>query len=200
MISTIFYLTSDSELNFDINSTTSWLYAIETATKPSGTGINYQYSINSGVSYSGSWLTIGELESAIQSIENPNKLRLKFQLSTTNVNNTPEVLNLNIISDAGYETFGYYWSGWYVHSDFVVFRTITFSVDIPDNTECEISIQLSDDTVDPLSDWQEVTNNQLIDQVADRFRFKVIFRTNGEETPVFSWLEITYWVNVVHQV
>jgi len=95
------------EMKNDIQPTNNYDYLTltETALTPSGTIIEYQYSTDSGSIWNGSWLSSTTLTSALQALspvgDGTDTLLLKFQLTTTNSNNTPELDNVNITSDAG---------------------------------------------------------------------------------------------------
>lgn len=97
----------DIEMNSDIQPSilSAYLTATETVITPSSTTIKYQFSINSGVSYNGSWLTELELESALIGLstvgDGSDTIRFKFQLTTTDDSVTPEIDNLNITTDGG---------------------------------------------------------------------------------------------------
>ena len=95
------------EMNNDIQPTNNYDYLTltETSVKPTDTTIEYQYSTNSGSIWNGSWLSSATLITALQALspvgDGTDTLLLKVQLTTADSNETPEIDNINIISDAG---------------------------------------------------------------------------------------------------
>lgn len=89
-----------------------WLSTAETVLKPAGTFIKYQYSIDGGTIWSGTWLTEPELEAALYALvltgDGTDTLKIKFQLITTDTLQTPEIDNLAVTYEVGYEDSGSY--------------------------------------------------------------------------------------------
>lgn len=106
-------------MNYDIQPSVNSAYisVTQTATIPANTSIQYQYSVDSGASYNGSWLTKAQLESSLQSLttsaDGTDTLRVKIRLKADTNTVTPLMTNLNIVSDGGYERSGTYTSNIY---------------------------------------------------------------------------------------
>jgi len=187
------------EMNWDIQPTYNFEYLsiTETVIEPTDTNIKYQYSIDSGSSYNGSWLTASELQTALQGIscvgDGSDKIRFKFQLSTTDANHTPQIDNLNITSDAGYKTSGEFESNIF-NSNFysLDWNTIYWQINIPSGCSVIIKAKASDDYGDlglysnALSNGEELT-------VSGRYiQWKLEFIGNGKYTPKLQELYINY--------
>jgi len=142
----------DISMNTDIQPTNNYAYltTTETVIKPTNTDLKYKYSTNSGFIYNGSWLTNAQLQTALQGItcigDGSDKIRFKFQLSSSDVNVTPSIDNLNITSDAGYKTSGTYTSNSY-NSGYVDldWNKITYDIILPVGTTATFKIRTSID-------------------------------------------------------
>jgi len=183
------------EMNWDIDPVLifEWLIVTETSTKPANTDIKYQYSVNSGVSYNGSWLTKDELQIAIQGIASPDKLRLKIQLSTSNGIVTPEIDNINITSDTGYETSGYYESTAYQpenNTNGVYLDSITFDVVILSGTTIKIEVRNINNTLE--DGYVEYNSGDDIQLCGDIIQFKATFTTTGRYTSRLNYVYIVF--------
>lgn len=89
-------------MNTDIqpNQVDEWLSVSTTETTPTGTSLSYQYSINGGNTYNGTWLEESDLVLGLQDIsvnkDGTDKLRFKIQLHTDSLSATPVLSNMLI--------------------------------------------------------------------------------------------------------
>lgn len=131
-------------MNTDIQpaGVSEWKETMETVVLPPNTEIKYQYSIDSGANWNGSWLTEPQLETAIQGIscnkDGTDKIRFKFQLSTTDAAVTPEADNLEVIFEQGYFPSGSYKSFQYAPTNTwangIYVSDITYDKELPTDT------------------------------------------------------------------
>jgi len=196
------------EANFDIQPTlvTDWKSVTATVIKPSGTDLKYKYSINSGLIWNPSWLTLLELESDLLSIicrkDGTDKLRVKFLLSTTDNIKTPEIDNLNLKYGRGYENLGYYGSTRVWLRAF--YHQIIKDVKIPEGTSLKIYARVIDNVLEGLKintpfglgaqySWIEITENWF-GKTGNFFQFLVIMTSNNpSETPRLKKLEVKFY-------
>jgi len=171
------------------------LLITETVTKPANTDIYYQYSVDSGSNYNESWLTANELQTEIQSIGSPDKLRIKFQLSTINNEKTPEIDNLNITSEAGYENTGSYESTAYIpdagFSHYL--KQVVSDIEVPIDTTCILEIRSINNTLEE----GYLQYNFPIDDIelsGKIIQWRVTMTSVGANTPKVNYVEILFKV------
>lgn len=186
-------------MNFDITPANiiKYLTITETITKPANTNIEYQYSINGGVSYNGSWLIFSALEIAFLLItchfDGTDKIRFKFQLSTTDNSVTPEIDNLNFTGHTGYETSGSYEITIH-YSGYMSWKNITFDLIIPVLTTAKVYTKNANIVIDPQYKYVERQNNEDMDLEGMYLQWKLELTGNGAKTPILNWLEIEYYL------
>lgn len=191
---------NEIEMDWDLDPAINlgWLLVTETVTKPANTDIKYQYSLDSGVSYNGSWLTSAEMQTALQAVGSPDKVRVKFQLSTTDNLVTPEISNLNITADSGYMTSGTYTSKIYDAGVYYGYSTnydeFTFLVDEPGTSDVDMYVRASNDSTDLLSEsWAGPKASGDDAGVEGRYlQWKAEMTGPGEATPHVAWVKAKY--------
>jgi len=171
----------------------AWLSVVETFTIPANTTVLRQYSVNSGGSWNESWLTLTQLETAMQSMGSPDKIRLKWQLSTTDINVTPELDNVEITSSAGYESSGYYESFAYQPEDNtngVYLDSVSFYAETPSGTGLSIEVRHVDHPLEV--GYKPYNSGDDIKYCGNIIQFKATMISTGENTPKLNWLRIYF--------
>jgi len=176
----------------------------ETVTKPANTDVKYQYSIDSGTSWNSSWLTEPELEIALKGLpllkDGSDKVRIKIQLSTSDLNATPEIDNLNLTCDRGYETSGYYISALFDPGVVISLKTLIYELSIPSGTSAAVKVRFSDHPLDPESGYIERASGlDIWEKETDQFQWRVDFTGNGIVTPKLTSLSCGYSSDITFQ-
>jgi hypothetical protein len=197
------------EMNTDIQPSrvAQWIQTTETVIKPANTDIEYQYSIDSGVSWNGTWLTESQLETAVQSIatvgDGTDRIRFKFQLTTSAGNRTPVIDNLNIAYNRGYKLTGTYTSTVYrpypAYFNGIYLETIEFEVVDPSGTTVTIRFRPSVHALAEWPDkpWPQYNNGDDLAVCADEMQWEATLTTDHPlKTPKVNWLEISYHLPV----
>jgi len=186
-------------MNWDIQPSYNFEYLTitETVIEPANTDIKYQYSINSGSTYNGSWLTASELETALQGIscvgDGSDKIRLKFQLLTTDANKTPQMDNLNIVSDAGYKTSGEFESNIYNSNYYALdWAQILFSLNLPSGCTIIIKVRASNNSSNMGSYGSPISSGDDLVVTGRYIQWKAEFVGNGRYTPKLETLSLNY--------
>lgn len=179
-------------LNYGYISTT------ETVTKPANTDIKYQYSTDSGSTYNGTWLTEAELEVALQTIpclgDGSDKVRFKFQLTTSVNYSTPEIDNLNIVSSQGYNTSGYFESNVF-NSNYLSMDWGDIIFDIVSASGGTLVFKCRSGNSSPITSeyGTALTNNEDSNVTGKYFQWKVEFTGDGETTPKVNSFLVKYY-------
>jgi hypothetical protein len=171
----------------------AWLVVTETVTKPANTTIFYKHSEDSGSTYNASWLTAAQLQTELQAISSPAKTRLKLQLTTTDVSSTPEADNVNITSDAGYNTPGTYTSIVYQpenNTNGVYLDSVEFNVTTPTGTTLTIEVRHINHTLE--LGYVEYESGDDIEYCGDIIQFKATLATTTADTPKLNWIEVAF--------
>jgi hypothetical protein len=197
------------EMNTDIQPSrvAQWIQTTETVIKPANTDIEYQYSIDSGVSWNGTWLTESQLETAVQGIatvgDGTDRIRFKFQLTTSAGNRTPVIDNLNIAYNRGYKLTGTYTSTVYrpypAYFNGIYLETIEFEVVDPSGTTVTIRFRPSVHALAEWPDkpWPQYNNGDDLAVCADEMQWEATLTTDHPlKTPKVNWLEISYHLPV----
>jgi len=187
------------EMDWDIQSAHNFAYLLttETVSEPPNTDIKYKYSINSGVDYNTSWLTNAELQSALQGVscvgDGSDKLKIKFQLFTSDANKTCQIDNLNITSDAGYATSGDFESNEYNCNNLSQeWGAISWNVSIPVNTTLIMKCRAGNELGNLGSYSSALINGQQTNVVGKYFQWKAWLAGNGAVTSNINWLNQAY--------
>lgn len=174
-----------------------YLSITEEATKPSGTSIKYQYSLDSGSSYNETWLSEEELEIILLAInclgDGSDKIRFKFQLSTEDVQQSPFMDNLNIVSNQGYKTSGE-WESHKYNSGYnnINWTRIDWSSIIPENSTLSVKIRASND-FNMMGEYSENLQGDCEINISGKYlQWKCEMTGNGLVTPALSRLLISY--------
>lgn len=180
----------------------SWLTTTEIVTKPLSTDIKYQFSIDSGSSWNGSWFT--KLETALKELsllkDGSDKIRFKFQLSTSKESVTPEIDNLNLTCDRGYETSGYYISTIFNLGAIIWLTSLLYDLSTPSGTSAIVKVRFSDHPLDPESGYiEKVSEQKAWDKETNQFQWRVDFIGNGLATPKLNSLTCNYSSNIAFQ-
>jgi hypothetical protein len=165
-----------------------WITATETVTKPALTDVQYQYSIDNGLTYNGTWLTAAQLQTALLLIscikDGTDKLKIKFNLTTTNIYVTPEIDNLAI----GY-WIGYYESGTYTSNIFdsgfysQAWSTSNWLQTTPAGCTAALYARASNDS-SSMGAWTgPLTNGSVLGLTGKYLQWKVDFTGNKSSTP-----------------
>ena len=174
----------------------AWTALTELVVKPIGTDVEYQYSIDGGLSWSGAWLEISLLLTALQGEtlkkDGTDKVRFKFRLSTSDADKTPEIDNLAVTSSAGYETSGNYVSTAFYPGQVVRWETLTFESVTPRGTTLTISVIRSIHPLDPTSVYATKKNGSDLYYDSACFKWRATMTGDGETTPRLNWLELIY--------
>lgn len=198
------YTTGNHEIvynnSIDPTNIISWLNITETITKPSNTNIKYKYSIDDVPTWNGSWLTSGELQTNIQAISVPDKLRLKFQLSSTDNSVTPIIDNLNITSDAGYYSSGTYESNIYDSGENNIdWGIISYDITVPTGSLTFKARASNNNSV--MGSYGSVLINGSETNVIGRYlQWKCDFIGNGATTPNINYTGIMFALSQVIEV
>ena len=194
-------------MNYDIQPTKVSHYTsiAETTVKPTDTDIKYQFSINGGSTYNGIWLSISELNTAIQSIScfftGVDTIRFKAQLTTAIINSTPTLDNLYLISHTGFELTGEFEITMQT-LDYLTWDAIRITKTQLPKTTIKVYTKSGAIVIDPLFDWVEREDGDILNFESKYFQWKVEFTTNGKTTPSLSLLEIDYFIgylDIFHQ-
>lgn len=187
------------EMNWDIQPTQviDYLTVAETVIEPEDTDVKYKYSIDSGSTYNDSWLTASELQTALQGIscvgDGTDTIRFKFQLLTTNTIKTPQIDNLNLVSDAGYQRTGEFESNIYNSSYYSLdWGIIEWEVIIPSGCTIVIKAKASNDSGDLGSYSSALSNGEDLTITGRYIQWKIEFTGNGRYTPKLNDLHINY--------
>jgi len=186
--------------NFDLhpNYVKSWESVEESVEKPEDTDIKYQYSTDSGQTWNGTWLTKTELENALQGIscsaDGSDKLRIKFQLSTSSSTKTPKIDNLKITYHKGYATSGEYTSYAYTPSKCpygIFVDSLEFETEEPSGTTITVEARFTNNVLE--QDWTEYDNGDKIGKSGTFIQFKAKLATsNVTKTPKLKKVEFTF--------
>lgn len=179
-----------------------WETVTEIVTKPENTDIKYQYSIDAGVSYNGSWLTASELQTALGDLfpvgDSTDTLRIKIQLTSSDSTMTPEIDNLNFTYKGVYAISGSYVSTMYSPNDEeVCWGVVSLGIDVPKGATLKVYIRFSAHVLDPGTEYLEVTDGQSLSPYpAEQMQWKVEMTGDGIVTPKVESFELTYTVRV----
>jgi hypothetical protein len=187
-------------MSFDIKPTKNFGYIsiTETTTIPANTLLQYQYSINSGTSYNGSWLTKSNLETALLSLttsgDGTDVLRIKFRLKADTNTVTPIIENLNIVSEAGYAFSGTYTSNIYSSGyNSLEWGKIYFELTMPSLTSIIIKARASNDNFNMGTFTSALSNGQETNLIGKYFQWIVEMSTaSGAITPELDNLSVIY--------
>lgn len=187
-------------MKYDIQPTHNFNYisATQTVTIPANTSIQYQYSINSGTTYNGSWLTKANLETELLSIttagDGTDTVRLKLRLKADTNTSTPQISNFNIESRAGYSTVGTYTSNIY-NSGYssMEWNSISWESTIPTGTSVIIKGRSSNDSVDMGSYSTAFVNGEDSNLVGKYVQWQAVLESSiGSDTPQLDNLSILF--------
>jgi len=193
--------------NFDIQpaAVADWTASIETVIKDTvaGTDIKYQYSTDSGGTWNGAWLTNAQLTTAIQGIpcggSGADKLRIKFQLSTTDTMLTPEISNLRITYNTGYALTGTYTSVKYVPApsatNGIYVGPITFNATLPAGTSVVMRARTVDDVLEDnySKPWTAYLSGETIGICGQFIQFEATLATASSlMTPRLNGVEVEF--------
>jgi hypothetical protein len=168
-------------------------------TKPTDTNIKYQYSINSGESWNGSWLTEEELETALQGIscagDGNDKIRFKFQLNTAAILNTPEIDNLAVGYWTGYEASGSYISTAYSPQptdNGVYLGTVAYDTTLPSGCSAVVHVRAIDHVLEENYDtpWTTYSSGEYIGTLGTLVQFEAELTGPVDNTPRLNSLEV----------
>lgn len=197
-------------MDYDIEpvSVLNWLNLTETVSKPTGTDITYTYSIDGGSSYNNTWFTEPELEIAVQNIitisDGSDKIRFRFNLSTTDDIETPIIDNLNIFNEQGYTPNGTYMCGEFTISTYryIIWKTISIDITTPNGTTLKIYTATSGGVLSPEGQWALRNDGDVLNVPASPegifFQWYSEFTAIGKYTPTLHSIEINYWEFVLH--
>jgi hypothetical protein len=188
-------------MNTDIQPTNNYNYltTTETVTKPTNTNIKYQYSINSGSTYNGSWLTNSQLQTVLQGIictgDGSDKIRFKFELSTTDNTKTPEINNLNVTSNAGYAISGTYesnaWSSGFSSLDW---GNVDWTATVPAGCSLVFKARAGNFSAAMGSYGSALVNGAASNAVGKFFQWKCDFTGTVAATPSIDDFRVKYGV------
>ena len=184
--------------DFQPAATTGWKSTVETVTKPALTDIKYQYSIDSGGVWNGTWLTEPELEAAIAGIsvaaDGTDKIRFKLQLTTDDMLVTPEIDNLEMTYSQTHKLTGTYTSHAYVPAgqwEGVFTEVVTFDLTTSSGTTIVIKVRLVDHTLEEV--FVAYNSGDNISKCGYSIQFEATLTTNdANKTPRLNWCEIEF--------
>lgn len=182
-----------------------WLSFVATETKPAVTTIMYKYSIDGGASYNVSWLTESQCQSAIQALglaaNGNDMIRFKALLTTTDTLLTPEIDNLAIAYEIGYELEGTYTSTKYVPEPTWVnglyAGEISFGVTTPSGTSVTIRARVVDNVLEAnyTKPWLSYSSGDTIGICGVFLQFEATLTSDSHGvTPRLNWLEIIFHI------
>lgn len=196
----------------------SWLTAVFTYTMPANTNVRVLFSVNGRSSWLGwngsSWavVTNNTLRTNATSLANATAnfsslslgngtLDVRIFLYSSSSSVTPQIDNIAITSDAGYNTTGSYEStNWYPPDYWDIWiRDIRFSVTTPTGTTAKVYAKFFPvDVIDEKeSDYVEYEDKDDINFTDGIFiQWKVEFTSTGENTPSLSYVEIDFYTNL----
>ena len=203
------YTTTPQEIAMDWDiqpaHTYQWLEVLETVAKPTGTEIAYQYSIDGGANWNGSWLGATQLGLVLFGLvlvgDGTDKLKIKFLLSTTNSSKTPEIDNLAIKYETGYEATGsyastkYYPATWYIGG--IAVEGIAFDIETPSGTAIKVRARAVDEALETNYNkpWTEYNSGDLIGICGQLIQWEVeMTTTNPANTPKLNWVEVEFHI------
>jgi hypothetical protein len=181
----------------------NWVSTVENVTTPDDTSLKYQYSTDGGSTWSGTWLTEPEIESALQDIDcvgdGTDTLRFKFQLTTLSIEKTPEIDDLAVTYSTGYESEGTYTSYAYAppasYYNGLYVGEITFDVVTPTGTTVTIRARTMAHPLEAYNDkpWQAYNSGDAIGMCGILIQFEAtLVTTNNAKTPRLNWLEVEF--------
>lgn len=193
------------EMNYDIQPdlVAQWLYIVETSITPDNTSIACQYSIDSGITWNESWLNATDLQLAIQLIsttgDGTDKIRFKFQLTTSDYIVTPELDNFQLESNSGYNITGYYESIAYIpipaNINGLYADVITFNTTTPANTSIIMQARAVSGVFE--TNYPEVESGDSLATCGYMLQWKATLNTSDSRvTPRINWVDMTFHVIV----
>ena len=192
-------------MDFDVQPAAvyNWLSLVETIAVPANTELKRQWSTDGGASWNGMWLTGPQLEAAVQGIslvgDGSDTLRFKFQLTTTDILQTPEVDDLALTYSTGHENAGSYTSVVYVpagsYLNGLFAEEITFSVVTPAGTSLVVRARVVDHILEENYDkpWTAYNSGNTIAICGTLIQFEAeLTTTDASKTPRLNWVEIGF--------
>ena len=172
----------------------AWLTFVETVTKPTNTSINYQYSVDSGATYNGVWKTATEIQTLMQAIVTPVKIRFKFQLSTAIITSTPLIDNVLITGRSGYNATGRYESCAYVpnstDTNGIYLSTVIYDIEIPDGTSVSFLVRHYNHELE--TGYVVYNSGDNIDYCGNQIQWEVFYTSDGRNTPKVNLVQIWF--------
>ena len=170
-----------------------WLTFVESVVKPTNTDALYKYSVDSGANWNASWLTAVAIQTALQAISTPTKVRIKVQLTTSSSLVTPEISNILITSSAGNYVSGSYESIAYLPDTNplgLYLEKIDFGIEVPSGTTCVIQVKPVNQTLE--EGYITYDNGDLIGYSGNLIQWKALLNGNGLSTPKVNFVEISF--------
>jgi len=183
---------------FDATSIVDWNVLVFNAGKPTGTDVNVQLSTsNNGIdwnAFGSAYTTIGS--SSIIAEENSRYLRYKVNLSTTDINASPEFRDINIsfVKSAGYPSQGDYNSN---SIDLNNNNTIT-SIDwnkTLNGQQLSLKYRLRLDANASWSNWSSGYSSSpiTVNQLARYIQYNAGFQSDATQTAFLNDINIHYY-------
>lgn len=186
---------------------------VETATKPTSTGIKYQISIDGGSTWrrwnGSAWVPITDSQTDDFYYENESNDAITINSNILAITSTggifcfrvffksyssvrPEISNLLIVTIVEFVEEGTYYSKIITTTNPILIDTITFSLNKPANTTALIYVRNIDG-----GKWNLVENEQSLHYTTSFYQWKVIFTSNGVNSPSLDFVTILYYDLIV---